>query len=177
MDDSGNRTVLILVERIVRLADAAEVLVHRRHDRPAQRLPRIPRIEETRVVGGNRQRQRARLAAHRMALILRQTDHPPQSLHIADAVAKLPVPILPFFEGGVREETLPEGSAPGCRLKKPTWKPVWPARRRVCKWCSGTCQNHCTGLDRQCRSTYLEALPPPQKESHFPSVDASSNFY
>ena len=112
VDNAGNRTVLIFVERIIRLAAAPEVLVNRRYDRPAQRLPRIPRIEKACIVGGNRQRERIRLTAHRMSLIFRQMDHPPQRLHIADAVAKLPVPILPFLEGCVREETLPEGPRP-----------------------------------------------------------------
>ncbi|OHE20272.1 MAG: hypothetical protein A2X95_01800 [Syntrophobacterales bacterium GWF2_56_9] len=112
VDDPGNRAVLILVERVVRLAAAAEMLMHGGNDRPAQGLPRVPRVEEARVVGGDRQRQRAGLAAHRVAFILRQTDHPAQGLQIADAVAELPMPVLPFLGGGVREKTLPEGPRP-----------------------------------------------------------------
>ncbi len=76
MDDSGNRAVLILMERVVRFAAAAEVFVNGGHNRPAQGLLRVPWIEETRVVRGDRKRERARRAAHRVALILRKTDHP-----------------------------------------------------------------------------------------------------
>ena len=169
VDDPRDGAVLILVERVVRLAAAAELLVDRRHDRPAQCLLGIPGIEEAGVVGGDGQRKRACLAAHRVALILRQTDHPSQRLHVADAVAELPVPILPFLEGGVRVKTFPEGprpaviqcNRPGCR----------PGRNRDggVKGVQGRAEIMCVGLDRQCRSIYLEVPPPLQKASHFPS--------
>jgi len=76
VDNSGYRAILILMEWVVGFTAAAKVFVYGGYDRSAQGVLRVPRIEETRVIGGDRKRESARGAAHRMALIFRKTDHP-----------------------------------------------------------------------------------------------------
>ena len=106
--EAGHRAVVVLSERVVVLAHALRPFARAGDDAPADRIVRRRRIEEAEIVRRHRQRQRARTALERGALVIRELDEALELLERVDAVAHLPMPVVPVGLLGLGEEPLAE---------------------------------------------------------------------
>ena len=113
MDQPGNHRVVVLAERIVGLAWAADIFVAGHDVGTAQRFARIAKAHQAGVIGGNAHRQGAFVAFDRLALVRRQGEDPRQLVEGADAHAHLPTPIVPLHRGCSRVETAIESAGIG----------------------------------------------------------------
>ena len=107
---AGHHAMAVLAERIVGLAGRLQIFGADRDMGAAQRLERVFARHQARVIGRDAERQRALMADHRVALVVRQHEDALELGERADARARLPAPVVPLGELDLGIEALAEGA-------------------------------------------------------------------
>ena len=108
MHEARHGGIVIFAKRVVGFARKAKILAGDRNVRAPQRLVRVGLAQQARIVGRDADRQRSLVAGHQFVFIATETDDPGERPQVADAIAKLPAPVVPVGGGGVRVETAAE---------------------------------------------------------------------
>ena len=109
--------VVVLPQWVFGLTGGPHVLVVHRDGRAPKGLGGIPGVEKAGVVRRDGQRQTAGPALDRRHFVHRQIQDPGKLLEAADAVAELPMPVVPLHAGDARIQTAPERLSEGTDRK------------------------------------------------------------
>ena len=108
---AGNHSVMVLTQRVVRLAGREEIFPAGGDVGAPQRLGGVFQIHQAGVIGRNPKRQGAGVAADGAALVFGQGEQTRQIFQGANAGPHLPAPVVPFRRRGLGKKAAVEGAA------------------------------------------------------------------
>ena len=108
--ETWHSRVAVLAERIVGLAGRLEIFGADGNMGSSQRLERVVAAHQARIVRRDAERQRSLMAHHGIALVIGQHEQPLELCERADALARLPAPVVPLGGFDLRIEPLAKGA-------------------------------------------------------------------
>jgi hypothetical protein len=108
MHESGDWAVSVFAKRIIRLTGSANKFASCGNNGFPERLQGVIRVEETHVVRGNGCGQQSATIGKNVTFFQGQFQHPFELLKSADAMSRLPAPVIPVGIGDIRIEAFAE---------------------------------------------------------------------
>ena len=117
VDQPRHGTVAFFAQGVVGFALHLNELARRGHDGPTQRLIRIFRVDEGEIIRGHGKRKQVATPDDGVPFVPGEQQEPLGLGQGVDAVAQLPVPVVPLAIGDLGEEAASKG--PGLRAAHP----------------------------------------------------------